>query len=115
MRSGSDGIYVAIFEISAEDKLALDKIEGLGSGYSELVLTIPELGDCASYAAQTSYIDDALVPYDWYKELVLMGAHFHGFPDDYLKQIISQPACQDPDPDRRARRWEVVQMIKDGG
>ncbi|MGI9235680.1 MAG: gamma-glutamylcyclotransferase family protein [Woeseiaceae bacterium] len=112
--SGGSGVHVAIFEISLEDKLALDKIEGLGSGYSNILLNLPEIGDCVSYIAEESYIDDSLVPYDWYKELVLIGARTHGFPADYLNRINSLPAHQDPDRYRRARGWNTVELVKAG-
>ena len=112
--AGSDGIYVAIFDISGKDKLALDRIEGLGRGYSETLLSIPEIGDCVTYVAQQSHIDGSLAPYDWYKELVLMGARVHGFPDDYSQRISSLQATEDPDPDRRAKSWETVELIRAG-
>jgi hypothetical protein len=110
--SGSNGIYVAIFDINVDDKLVLDKIEGLGNGYSELLLKVPGIGDCSSYAAEESHIDDSLVPYDWYKELVLMGARVHGFPDLYLEQINSGSTCKDPDPDRRGKNRKTIEMIR---
>ena len=112
--SGGDGIHVAIFDISAEDKLALDGIEGLGLGYSDILLNVPDFGDCASYVADESHIDDSLDPYDWYKELVLVGAHAHVFPVDYLNRINSFPARQDPDPRRRISRWKTVELVKAG-
>jgi len=111
---GGDGIHVAIFDISVEDKLLLDKIEGLGRGYSETLLSIPDIGECVTYVAQQSHIDGSLAPYDWYKELVLMGARAHGFPDDYSQRISSLRAIEDPDPNRRAKRWETVEMVKAG-
>lgn len=110
--SGSNGIHVAIFDISVADKLALDEIEGLGSGYSELSLKVPGIGNCISYTAQKSHIDGSLVPYDWYRELVLMGARVHGFPGNYLDQISSRPTCKDPDSDRRINGWKTVEMVK---
>jgi len=112
--SGGDGIHVAIFDISAEDKLTLDGIEGLGLGYSEILLNVPDIGDCASYVADESHIDGSLDPYDWYKELVLLGARAHGFPVDYLNRISSFPARQDPDPSRRISRWKTVELVKAG-
>ncbi len=112
--AGSDGIHVAVFDISAEDKLALDRIEGLGRGYSETILSIPGIGDCVTYVAQQSHIDGSLAPYDWYKELVLMGARVHGFPDDYLSRISSLPTRRDPDPDRRVKSWKTVELVKAG-
>ena len=78
-----DGVHFAIFDISEEDKLILDEIEGLGQGYSAISLDIPGFGPCASYIAEQTYIDDSLLPYDWYKELVLAGARFHGIPDQF--------------------------------
>lgn len=111
---GGDGIHIAIFDISAADKLTLDKIEGLGLGYSEILLNVPEIGDCASYVADESHIDDSLDPYDWYKELVLVGARAHGFPEDYLNRISSLPAREDPDPNRRVKRWKTVELVRAG-
>lgn len=114
IRAGGDGVHLAVFEISREGKIALDRIEGVGEGYSEIFLYIPGYGQCVSYAATESHIDDSLKPYNWYKQLVLLGARFHGFPDDYLDQIESLPAIDDPDPIRRMRQWKVVQRVKTG-
>ncbi|MDH3615165.1 MAG: gamma-glutamylcyclotransferase [Gammaproteobacteria bacterium] len=110
-----DGIHVAVYDISAADKLVLDKIEGLGSGYSETLLSVPDIGDCVSYIAEESYVEDSSITYDWYKELVLLGASAHGFPDDYLNRIRSLPQRQDPDTARRLKRWKTVELVRAGG
>jgi AIG2 family protein len=112
--AGGSGVHCAIFEISANDKLILDGIEGVGFGYSDITLSIPKLGDCVSYVAEESHIDDSLLPYDWYHELVVIGARRHGFPDDYLERIESRPALRDPDQYRSAEQWKTVEMIKAG-
>ena len=112
--SGGDGIHIAIFDISAEDKLALDNIEGLGLGYSETLLNVAGIGDCVSYCADESHIDSSLYPYDWYKELVLVGAQAHGFPEDYLNRIQSLQTRKDPDPNRSVKNWKTVELIKAG-
>jgi hypothetical protein len=111
--AGGGGVHLAIYEISARDKLVLDRIEGVGLGYSETMLSIPRVGDCLSYVAEDTHIDDSLLPYDWYHELVIIGARTHGFPADYLKQIESKRALRDPDPDRSAEKWRTVEMIRD--
>jgi len=105
-------VHCAIYEISAEDKLILDRIEGVGFGYSETTLNIPSVGDCLSYVAEDTHIDDSLSPYDWYHELVMIGARTHGFPGDYLKQIRLEQSHNDPDPNLRARQWKTVEMIR---
>ena len=110
--SGNDGVYFAIFEISGNEKLALDRIEGVGSGYDAASLYIPPFGDCATYIAQTSHIDETLQPYDWYRELVLAGARFHGFPEDYIARIASVPAIRDPVVERGAEQWELIESIR---
>ena len=108
------GVHFAIFEISNEDKLVLDRIEGVGSGYAEVSLNIAGYGECLSYVAEESYVDDSLRPYGWYKELVLAGARFNGFPDHYVQQIESIQATDDPDPVRGANQWELVSEVKAG-
>lgn len=112
--AGDNGVHFAIFEVSAEDKLALDKIEGLGNGYSDISLSIPGFGNCASYTAQDTHIDDSLWPYDWYKALVWAGARFHGFPDDYVNEIERVQTLRDPDSQRSANQWEIVELARAG-
>ena len=112
--SGGNGIHIAIFDISLADKATLDRIEGLGTGYAEVSLAVPDIGVCMSYVAEDSFIDSSLAPYDWYKELVLLGACAHGFPVDYTDKIRAVSACQDPDPCRSAKRWTTVEMVKAG-
>jgi AIG2 family protein len=112
--AGGGEVHCAIYDISVEDKLILDRIEGVGFGYSETILNIPNVGDCLSYVAEDTHIDDSLSPYDWYHELVMIGAHTHGFPDDYLKRIKLERSLPDPDPNRSAAKWKTVEMIRGG-
>lgn len=108
---GSDGVHVAVFEVSTADKRRLDTIEGVGFGYSEAVLPVPGIGECHAYVAQQSHVDDALLPYDWYRELVLWGARCHRFPPAYVQRIESLPVLQDADPERSASAWRIVERI----
>lgn len=110
--AGDIGVHFAVFALSTDDKLALDRIEGVGSGYSEIALGIPGFGPCASYVAEESHVDDSLQPYDWYRELVLEGMRFHGFPDDYLKTVEMTESYRDPDLERRARNWKTVRRAR---
>ncbi len=109
---GGDGVHIAVFDISSDDEIILDRIEGVGVGYAKIVLGVPGFGDCMSYAAQQTHIDDTLMPYDWYVELVLEGAHALRFPADYLNGIRAKEVRTDPDTDRRNRRWATVDMVR---
>ena len=108
--SGGEGVHIAIFEISADDKLILDGIEGVG--YSATLLDVPTFGECVSYVADESHIDGTLEPYDWYKQLVLIGAKTHCFPASYLNRIESIATCEDPDSERRKKQFETIQHIE---
>lgn len=108
---GHAGVHVAVFDISIEDKIALDEIEGVGAGYLHLDLVLPDIGSCATYVAAGTHIDNTLSPYDWYRELVILGALAHGFPDDYIRAISATRCCEDPDAERRARNRRTIETI----
>lgn len=110
---GGDGVHVAVYEVNTEDKLTLDRIEGVGFGYAEALLQVPGVGECHTYVAEESHVDEELLPYDWYRAMVLGGARFHGFPRDYLQVIESIGVWPDPDAERRAREWQRVNLFGD--
>ena len=111
---GEEGVHVAIFDISVEDKQVLDAIEGVGNGYAAISLDVPGFGRCGSYTAESSHVDDSLQPYDWYKELVLAGARFHGFPNAYVQRIETVSSIADPDAGRQAEQWQIVESVRIG-
>ncbi len=104
----------AIFEISRAGKRLLDGIEGLGKGYREELLDLNGSGHrekVFAYVAEHTHIDEELRPYSWYRELVVLGAEFHGFPDEYVKSIKSIHALQDADWNRRRENEVLVRKI----
>ena len=108
---GSNGVHFAVYAMTADDKKVLDAIEGVGNGYDEIRLQIPAFGECFSYIAQHEFVDDTLQPYAWYRALVLAGAGFHGFPDDYVQCLEATAAIRDPDPERDAEHWRLVDKV----
>ena len=106
------GVFLAVFDISNEDRLRLNQIEGLGHGYAEGTLSIPNFGSCVTYFAQISFIDNELQPYDWYREIVLLGCMRLGFPPEYLSMIGTIPTIEDPDTVRRDNNWRTVEMLR---
>ena len=109
---GGAGLYVAIYEISAADKQRLDDIEGVGRGYSDEVIDVPGFSNCATYVAETSHIDSSLVPYDWYRELVLLGCRFHAFPAAYIAGIEALQTIVDPDAVRSDQNRQLIERIR---
>ncbi|MGB5345768.1 MAG: gamma-glutamylcyclotransferase family protein [Woeseia sp.] len=109
---GTGGVHVAIYEIETSHKIVLDRIEGLGQGYELLTLRDDVFGDCLTYVANPAVVNAAMRPFDWYKELVLLGCKLHGFPDGYIQEIMGVDALVDPDADRSRQQWALVEQLR---
>ncbi len=108
-----DRVHGALFTLDAADRLALDRFEG--EGYSPVVTQVHSAGlslSCFFYLANTTHIDPELPVYDWYQQLVLMGARYHGFPRAYIEDIHQTVTREDPDPERRALRQELLRRLE---
>lgn len=98
-----------IYEIHPDEKPALDKAEGLGSGY-EIKNVMIALEDGSSIEAFTYYathIDADLKPFDWYREHVLVGARENDLPEEYVQVIEAIEFVEDKDNDRRTRELSI--------
>ena len=104
----ADVVYGAVYEIHANEKDQLDKIEGLDAGYSLAQIDIAEQGTAFFYVAEKEYIDNDLLPFAWYKELVMAGGRFHIFPQAYLAQIASVKTLTDADKGRHQRNMKIL-------
>jgi hypothetical protein len=101
-----DEVIGVLFCIDPADKRRLDRAAGLHQGYEERCVAVTTAGGPALarvYIADQSAISDALLPYTWYKNIVLTGAREHGLPDAYIRSMEAVPACQDPDPEREMK------------
>jgi len=92
-----------LFEIDRAELDALDEAEQRGRGYERMHVRIqgPSPVDAFAYVAQPAYIDDALLPYEWYRALVIAGAREHNLPSAYVDQLEAVRSYPDPDRDRR--------------
>jgi len=106
------GVHVAVYELSITDKIRLDQIEGVGEGYVESIIDVPGFSACALYLAEDGYKDEALRPYEWYLELVLLGCRHHGFPDAYIGKISAVRSIPDPDLARREQNEKLIERIR---
>lgn len=110
-RRADSAAHVAIYVIPLTEKHLLDNAEGLGNGYDQAdfrVTVADDTFDVFTYVAASSHVTRELLPYDWYKSIVVEGARYHGFPRDYIGKLESHP--DDPDPDVR-RRLEAVELL----
>jgi gamma-glutamylcyclotransferase len=106
------GLHVAVFEVDDRDRPILDAFEGVGKGYDVDEISVPRFGRCFTYVASRTHIDELLQPFDWYREMVLLGCSRHGFPRHYRERIAAVPAIPDPDPARREKNWRTVELLR---
>ncbi len=114
MHRRGEGVYVAVYEIAESEKTMLDDIEGLGVGYDEISIELPKYGLCQSFTARPSHIADELAPFDWYREMVLLGCEVHAFPHEYRAGISSIDALVDNDVSRSRAAWQTVRRLRNG-
>ncbi len=110
--SGNDSVHLAIYELNGQEKAELDQIEGAGMGYSVEKIEVPGFGECFTYVATASFIDDDLRPYSWYKELVLAGCEALRLPIDYITMIRGIAAIEDPDQARHVENMKIVEQAR---
>ncbi|MEH6652444.1 MAG: gamma-glutamylcyclotransferase family protein [Motiliproteus sp.] len=107
--SPDDVVIGALFEISDNEKVALDKAEGLGYGYQDKTVQIRdeqgEMIEAVTYYATN--IDPSLKPYSWYLFHVVYGAKETGVAASYLSTIESTKSIEDPDRNRDARERAI--------
>ncbi|GAB3514228.1 gamma-glutamylcyclotransferase family protein [Emticicia fontis] len=108
----NDIVWGIIFEISDNEKADLDKAEGLGRGYLEAIFNFTDTNNkihqAQVYIAHKDFINNNLVPYDWYKQIILSGAKQNELPDYYLEKIQYLDFITDPNEERRQENLSLV-------
>jgi hypothetical protein len=114
----------ALYEISRDALLQLDRIEG--RGYRRVRVTVVEwpagrVCDAWTYRARSVASDASLQPMAWYRDLVLAGARYHQLPDDYTAGLAEIRTRADTHflrnryasslPERRLRRTGIRGIV----
>jgi gamma-glutamylcyclotransferase len=110
-----DVVYGVVFDVPDDQLEALERAEGVGHGYhqdNEIPIRFDGTEMCMlTYAADLRAINDTLIPYVWYHELVIAGAEQHGLPEDYIAGLQAVPYSEDPKPSRRTK-LEAEEALK---
>ena len=106
-------VYVAVYEVHESEKPALANAEGVGYGYRTVTFEVSGYGECFTYVAEQSHIDDSLLPYSWYKELVLAGCEKFNFPKDYIDFLKAIPVTEDSNEKRHAENMGLVEKARE--
>ena len=110
----SAGAWGVLFEVTERDLETLDRVEGVHlGGYARESISVRvqdgSIVAAVTYIGQEPFIDDTLVPYDWYRELVVEGAREHGLPADYVDELKQTSSRPDPDRDRAAEMHRLLE------
>jgi len=87
-------VYGVLFEIPEPQ---FDDLNTYEKGYSsiELVVHSPHLGAVTAVVHLADTTEATLIPYDWYRDLVLEGALQHGIPEPYIREYIQSVRVED--------------------
>lgn len=103
--SSEDRVYGVIYRFNSNEKENLDRAEG---GYNPENLQIGKFDDVLVYLAKKEKIDDKLLPYTWYRDIVIAGAKYHKLPEEYITFINSFKATIDPDQEREKKKRLII-------
>jgi len=110
VEDASSVVLGVIYELSDQKMTLLDEAEGVDNGYRRITVAVRVHGasmSATTYRADRGHVDPGAVPYDWYKDHVLLGAREHGLPNHYVKRIEAVHAIPDPDAERADRERSI--------
>ncbi len=109
----NDTAWGALYRMDERDRPALDAAEGPGYVSRPFpVLHDGEQVEAMTYLARPERQDPGICPFDWYRDLVLLGARMNRFPGHYLAFIEQVPTVADPDPERGRLNAELIAAMR---
>jgi hypothetical protein len=111
-------VFGVVFEVAISQRPALDKVEGVGSGYDRINDLLARLQQGREMLRAATYIatdvDRTLQPYDWYRALVIAGALQHTLPTEWIGMLEQVTPVPDPDA-KRKNRLDAVKFLQKSG
>jgi gamma-glutamylcyclotransferase len=101
-------LWGVLFNIAAQEVLALDEIEGRGVSYEQkwVAIETPDLSIIAAMTYCALITDASALPYSWYRHHLLIGAQEHELPEHYLQTL--RHVDHQPDPNRLRQQQEMA-------
>lgn len=107
-----DIVWGVVFDIEDGEKEALDREEGLGRGYKQMPVSVKTFEgnsmSASAYIADERAISNDLLPFDWYKEMVITGAKRNELPEDYISGLEKFKFRVDEDEVRRRLKYQII-------
>lgn len=125
VKDSNSEVYGVVYEIPTQNRCLLESAEGLGYGSQEITLKVfgennelavsSPLNDtdlfAVTYVADKDNIFEDLVPFSWYKEIVLSGAREHNLPLHYIHQLEQYASTPDPNVQRAIKQRRYLESI----
>lgn len=108
-----DRVFGALYDILLSDRDALDRVEGGYTRIDDFEVDPHEGGGPMTvtvYVAMPPATAPGLLPFDWYRDLIVAGACERGFPRAYVEKIGRFEARPDPD-ETRPTRVEALALL----
>ncbi|TQV73686.1 gamma-glutamylcyclotransferase [Aliikangiella marina] len=101
--------YGVVFDIKNQDKLNLDRFEGLGQGYRlETVNVTDGYGNqFKAITYEATRFTNNLRPFSWYHHHVLRGAQEADLPSDYLEKLYQVKTSLDNNRERHVKELAI--------
>mgnify|MGYP006271435121 CR=1 FL=1 len=100
--AADDVVTGVLYRLRARDLWRLDLAEGAGYRRRRIAVCVAERWQrCETYVATDT--DSELLPYDWYRSLILAGLLEHDIRGPMLERVLATPALADPRRFRGAR------------
>ena len=93
-------VFGALYRLTRGQKSELDEWESLGKGYIDMPIEVATPQGAVSavcYRASAEFVDDSLLPFPWYRDLVLLGATHLALPEPYIRVLREQATTTDSD------------------
>lgn len=119
VRDLSCEVMGVLYEIAPAERHLLDRCEHLGYGIQETTLKVSPLNDdndnpdqfAFTYIANKENVFEDLIPFSWYKDLIISGAREHHLPEDYIKHLENMACMQDPNAYRANKQKRFLESI----
>ena len=100
----SDVVYGVVYAFSSHEKEVLDVAE---RGYEQEYIQIGNYDKVLIYIAEDT-VEGYTSPHSWYRDIVIAGAEYHQFPEEYIDYIKSFSTIDDPDQERELKFRNIV-------
>jgi len=100
-------VYGRVFQLSVEEKFALDQIEGDGYACEKVSLVNEQGNELAGYCYIAVDITNEMQPFDWYLTHILTGALESSVPNCYIDKLSSVATISDENVQRKAFELSV--------